>query len=189
MGVFLAADAPFTAVAGDKLPSAGEFVDGQAAIVGAALALCHAGVKLQVADLLIGKHGGLVAGVAAAVITANFAIVSVSIFIIVYSATLCVAFPGDQSRAESAHDTCDIRANGFTVRDFFKAAQNGIIVESTALNHDLFAQFRGVGHFDYLKQGVLDHRVGQPGGDVRNTGPFFLGLFHFGVHEHGTAGA
>ena len=36
-------------------------------------------------------------------------------------------------------------------------------------------------------QGVLDHRVGEAGGDIRNRSAFFLRLFYVGVHEYGTS--
>ena len=47
VGVLLTTDAAFTAVTGNILASAGEFIDGKAAVVGTALTFCHAGLKLQ----------------------------------------------------------------------------------------------------------------------------------------------
>src|SRR3712207_8901093 len=48
----------FTAVAGDELPAAGKTVDGQHAIVVAALASAHAGLIGQLQDVFHGQHCG-----------------------------------------------------------------------------------------------------------------------------------
>ncbi len=162
-GVFLASYAPFAPVAGDKLPSAGKFVHCQTAAVGTAPALGHAGLIPEGAELFIGEHGGLLA--------------------------FLPAVPGDEGGAESPHNAGNIRTHGLASGDFLKAAQDGVVVESTSLDHNISAQLRGVGDLDHLEQGVLDDRVGQPSGDVGHSSPFFLGLFYPGVHKHSTAGA
>ena len=51
------------------------------------------------------------------------------------------------------------------------------------------AQFGGVGNLNYLEQSVFDDRVGKAGGNIGYFRAFFLRLFHFGIHKHGTAGA
>ena len=47
------------------------------------------------------------------------------------------ALPGDQRRAESAHDARDIGPDGLTVRYLLKASKDGVIVEGAALDHDV----------------------------------------------------
>ena len=163
MGIFLPADAPLAAVAGNELTPSREFVDGETAAVDAAAALCHAGLILQAAELFVGEHAGLESGLE--------------------------ALPGDEGSAEGTHDARDIGADGLAVSDFLEAPQDGVIVEGAALHYDVFAQLRGVGHLDHLEQGIFDHGVGESRGDVRNPRALFLGLFHPGVHEYGAAGA
>ena len=114
MGILLTADTTFTAVAGDELTATGEFVDGQTTVVGTTLTFRHAGLELEIADLLIIQHCGHI--------------------------TVFVMFSGDQSRTESTHDTGDIRADCFTSGNLFETAKNGIVVESTALYHDIFTK-------------------------------------------------
>ena len=57
--VFLFAKALLTPVSADELAAAGEFVDGQTAVIGAAFAVCHGSRKFQCIDLLDGEHGRL----------------------------------------------------------------------------------------------------------------------------------
>ena len=47
-----------TAVSTDIFTAAGEFVDGQTAVVGTSAAVCHGGGVLEAVDLIDGKHGG-----------------------------------------------------------------------------------------------------------------------------------
>ena len=61
-----------------------------------------------------------------------------------------VALSGDESSAKSSHNTGNVRADGLTARDTLKAAQYCIIVKSSALNDDVFAQFSGIGYLYYL---------------------------------------
>ena len=163
MGVLLAADAPFAAVAGHELAAAGELVYRESAAVGAASALCHAGLVFQGAELFVGEHGGFVA--------------------------FLVALSGDEGSAEGAHDACNIGADGLAACDLFKAPQHRVVIEGAALHHDLAAQLGGVGNLDDLEEGVFDHGIGQPRRDVGDAGPLLLGLLHSGIHEHGAAGA
>ncbi len=163
MGVFLAADAALTAIAGYKLASAGKSVNGKPAAVIAALALCHGSIILEGAELFVGKHLSLIA--------------------------LLKTFSGNKRSAESSHDACNIRADGLAVSDFLKASEYGIIIEGTALYHNVSAKLGGIGYFDYLEQCIFDHGISQSGGDVGDTCAFLLGLFHSGIHEYGTAGA
>ena len=161
VGILLLADAPLTAVAADILAAAGKTVDGQTAVIGTALAVGHPGGILQGVDLFNGQHGGL------------FALTALS---------------GNKSRAESAHDACDVGTDGLAVGDPLKASEHRVVVESTALDHDVVAQLRGIGHLDDLVQSVLDDGIGQTGGDIRHSGPFLLSLLYLGIHKYGAAG-
>ena len=162
MGILLTADTTFTAVAGDELTAAGEFVDGQTTVVGTTLTFRHAGLELQVAYLLIIQHGGHI--------------------------TVLVMLSGDQCRTESTHDTGDVGTDGLAVGNFLKAAQNGIVVEGTALYYDIFTKLRSIGDFDHLKQSILDNGVSKSCGDVGYGSAFLLCLLYLGVHEYGTTG-
>ncbi len=99
-----------------------------------------------------------------------------------------IPLPGNQCRTEGAHDSGDVRADGFTVRDFFKTAQDGIVVEGTALDHDMLSEFGGIRHFNNLEQGVFNDRIGKSRRDIRYFRTFFLRLLYFGIHEYGAAG-
>ena len=78
------------------------------------------------------------------------------------------AFSRDESGSKCTHDTGNVRADGLAACDFLKASQNSIIVEGTALNHNVFAQVGCAGDLDDLKQRVLDDGVSKTGGDIRN---------------------
>ena len=132
-------------------------------MVGTAVTLGHGGGKFQVIDLVNGEHGGLHA--------------------------VLIPFPGDQSRAEGAHDTGNVGTNRLAVRDFLKASKNRVIVEGAALYHDIFTESGGVGYLDNLEQCVLDNRVSQTCGDIGHLGALFLGLLYLGIHKHSTAGS
>ena len=162
-GILRFSQSPFAAVAGDVLAAAGKPVDGEPAVIGAAPALCHAGLKFQGIDLIDGQHGGLIAR--------------------------GIVVPGDQGRAESAHDAGDVRADRLAAGDLFKASQDRVVVEGAALHHDLASQLGGVGHLDDLEQRVLDDGIGKAGGNVGNLGPFLLRLLHLGIHENRAAGS
>ena len=62
--------------------------------------------------------------------------------------------------------------------DLLEAAQHGIVIEGTALNHNTLAEIAGIGDLDYLEQRILDDGVGQSGGNIGNLGAFLLSLFN-----------
>ena len=157
----LRALALLAAVAGDVAAAIGELVHGQHAVVGAAAAVDGGGGVGQVQDVVQGQHGGLLAG---------------------------IALPGDEGRAEGAHDAGNIGAGGFHPGDLFEGPQDGLVVEGAALDHNVAAQVGGVGQFNDLVEGVLDDGVGQARGNVADLGALLLGLLDIGVHEHGAAG-
>ena len=101
--------------------------------------------------------------------------------------TVHVALTGDQCRAEGTHDTCDIRADGIAAGDPLEASEDCVIVEGSSLHNDVLSEVTGGSDLDDLKQGVLDHRVGEAGGDIRNGSALFLCLLYVGVHEYGTS--
>ena len=112
--ILLFANATFAPVARDILTASGELIDGQTAVVGTAFAVGHSGFIFQSVDLFNREHSGCF--------------------------SLLVSFSGNQSSAESAHDPGDIRTDGVAVRDLFKAAQYGVVVESTALDYNVFSK-------------------------------------------------
>ena len=160
--VLLFSDAALAAVAADILPAAAETVDGQTAAVGTALAVGHTGGIFQRIDLVDGEHGR--------------------------GFSLLIPLPGDQSRPEGAHDAGNVRTDGLAFRDPLKAPQHRIIVEGTALDHDMPAKFGSVGNLDDLVEGILDDRIGKAGRNVGDGGAFLLGLLYLGIHEYRTAG-
>ncbi len=115
----------FTAVAGDILTPACKFVDGQAAVIGTAPAFCHAGFKLKGIYFFKREHGGCKA--------------------------FTVALSGNQGGAEGSHNTGNIRTDGLAARNFFKASENGVVVEGSALDHNVFSEGGDVSHLDYFK--------------------------------------
>ena len=94
--IFGFAETALTAVSGYVLSAAREFVDGQSAAVGTATAFCHTGFKLQGADFVKGKHGGFVA--------------------------FFIAVSCNEGSTESTHDTGNIRTDGITAGNLFKAS-------------------------------------------------------------------
>ena len=87
-----------------------------------------------------------------------------------------IALTGDKSSSEGTHDTCDIRADGIAAGDPLEASEDCVIVEGSALYNDVLSEVAGGSDLDDLKQGVLDHRVGEAGGDIRNGSALFLRL-------------
>ena len=96
---------------------------------------------------------------------------------------------GNQCRAKGAHNPGNIRADGFTVGDFFKTPKDRIVVEGAALDYDMTAQFRSIRDLDDFKQGVFDDGIGKSCRNIGDRSSFFLGLFDLGVHKHRTPGA
>ena len=66
------------------------------------------------------------------------------------------ALSGNEGCSESTHNPGNIGTNGLAVRDFLKASQNGVVVESSPLDHNVCSQFCGVRYFDDFVQGVLN---------------------------------
>ena len=159
--VLLLADTALAAVAADVLASAGETVDGQTAVVGTSLAVCHGGGVLERVDLLDRKHRRLLVRV--------------------------IALARDQSRSERAHDAGDVRTDRLAVRNLLKAAQNRVVIESSALHNDVASQLRGVGYLNNLVKRVLDNGVRKAGGDIRDSRALLLRLLYFGIHKYRTA--
>ena len=159
--VFLFADSPLAAVAADKLAAAGEFVDGQTAVVGTSAAVGHGGGIFQGVDLVDREHGSLF--------------------------SLFIPFSGDKRGAERSHDAGDIRTDGVAVRDLLKAPENRVVIEGSALYHDMPAKLGGVGNLDHLIERVLYYRIGKSGGDVGYFRALLLGLLYFGIHKYGAS--
>ena len=165
------AETPFTAVAGNEASAGTELVDGQDTVVAAALAAGHAGAVLQGNDLVQGQHAAL-----------GLSLIQVCL-------RHMIAFPGNESGAEGAHDAGDIRPHHIPIHQQLEGPQHRIIIEGTALDHDMLAQLLGVRDLDDLEQGILDDGVGEACGNVGDAGTLLLRLLHVGIHENGTAGA
>ena len=142
--------------------AAGEAVDGEHTVIGAAAATGGGGFVGKLQNVRKGQHGRLLAG---------------------------VPIPGNEGCAEGTHDTGDIRADGLHPGDFLKGTEHCLVVEGTALDHNVPSQVPGVRQLDDLIQGVLDDGVGKSGGNVRNGCSLLLGLLHIGVHKHRTPGS
>lgn len=92
--VFLLSNAALAAVAGNILTAAGKFVNGKATVVGTALAFSHAGFKLQIYNVIKGKHGSFVA--------------------------FRKPLPGNKGGAKGAHDACNVRTDRLASGNFSK---------------------------------------------------------------------
>ena len=86
-----------TAVTAYKLTSAGEFVDGKTTVVGTSVTVGHRCCVFQLIDLFNGEHGS---------------------FTVLRMITLFC----DQGSTESAHDSCNVRADGLTACNTFKTS-------------------------------------------------------------------
>ncbi len=161
--IFLLPDPAFAAVSGNELPAAGKAVNGKQTVIGTALAAGHRGLIVQGIDLFDGKHGA-----------GCFPVIIV---------------PGDQGSAKGTHDTGDIRTDGLSTGNQFKAAQDSIIVEGSALNHDTLPKVFGIGQFNDLQQCILNDRIGKAGRYVGDVSPFLLGLLYLGIHKYGATGS
>ena len=98
-------------------------------------------------------------------------------------------FSCDESRAECAHDSGDVRSHARTAGDALKAPQHRVVVEGAALHDDIFSELARVGELDNLKQCVFDNGVGETGGNIRDGGALLLCLLYFGIHKHRAARA
>ena len=128
-------------------------VNGQTAGIGTSAAFCHSRGVLHGFDIINGKHGS--------------------------AFTVRISFSGDQSSSKSAHNTGNIRTDCLAVRNFFKTSQNGIIIESTALNDNMISKFLRAGYFNYFKKRVFDNGVSQAGRNIRYRSTLFLSLLYF----------
>ena len=162
--LFLAiqAEAALTAVSGDEAAAAAELVDREHALVVAALTAGHSGLILQRNDLVERQHG---------------------------SCLVLPALPRNQRRAEGTHDACDVGTHALTLRRALKGAEHGVVIEGTALHHDVLAEARGIGNLNDLKERVLDDRVRKTRRDISDGCALLLRLFYVGVHEDRAAGA
>ena len=146
-------------VAGDVFLPAAEAVDGQPAVVGAALAGGGLGGVDEAPQPLRRDDGTL------------------------------LQIHGVQRRAVGPHEPGDGGANHVLSKLQLKGSQDGVVVEGAPLDHDVLPQLVGGARPDDLVDGVFHHRDGQPRGDVLHGGAVLLGLLHRGVHEHGAPAA
>ena len=101
----------------------------------------------------------------------------------------CIKIKNQTVDSVQLNEACSSGCDGFTAGYFFKAAQHCVIIEGSALDYNMFPQVFGVGHLDYLKQGILDDRISKAGRDIGYFGAFFLGLLYLGIHKYRAARA
>ncbi len=159
--VLFFADTALTTVAGYKLATAGETVNGQKTGVGTALTACHGGFKLEFADILWREQSG-------------------------HNALVMLAC--NQGSTEGAHDAGNVRTDSLAAADSLKAAKNGIVIEGAALNNDVFAEILRVGNLDNFIKRIFDNGISKTGGNIGNGSAFLLSLFNLGIHKYGTTG-
>ena len=56
----------------------------------------------------------------------------------------------DEAHAEGPHESGDGRPDDLTAEELFKGPQHGVVVEGTALDDDVFAQFFRVFYLYYF---------------------------------------
>ena len=161
----LAGDGLVAAVAGNELAAIGEGVDGELAVVAAAAALDADDFLVEVLQLFLAHHGG--GGLAVLVALAQT----------------------EEGRTVSAHQTGDVGADDLDAHLLLEGAEDGLIVERTALHDDLPAQLFGAGRTDDLVQCVLDDADGQARRDILDGRAVLLGLLDRAVHKDGAAAA
>ena len=127
--VLLLAQTLFTAVSGDVLSVVGEFVYSQKTVVCTALTACELCGVGELVYLVDCEHCCLVISL--------------------------MALACDECGTKGTHDTCDIRPCGMYTCYFFKASKNGIIVECTALDYDIFTEVACIRQFDNLEKCIL----------------------------------
>ena len=99
------------------------------------------------------------------------------------------AVMGQQSRAKSTHQPCNIRPDHFFAGQLFHRAQNSVAVEGAALYDDSIAQFASIAQTnDFIKR-VFDDRNSQSGSNIADCRAVLLRLLYFGVHKYRTAHA
>ena len=178
-------EATLTAVTGDEVPAGTELVDGQDAVVVAALAACHAGRILEVDNVVDRKHAGLHASVSG---ERNILFLTrlhrTKMFVLQLITLAC-----DQCCAEGTHDAGDIRTGDMGVEEVLEGAEDGIVIEGTTLHDDVLSEILRIRNLDDLIECVLDDGVGEAGRDIADACPLLLRLLDVRVHEYRTAGA
>ncbi len=96
---------------------------------------------------------------------------------------------GQQSGAERPHEAGNVKPQYRPAQAQLQRAQQSVIVKGSALRHDMLPEFIGIGDLDDLVQGIFDHRIGEPGGDVAYGSSLLLRLLDARVHEHCAARA
>ena len=102
---------------------------------------------------------------------------------------LVIGRAADEAHAEGAHEAGNGRTDDLAAQELFESPQDGVVVESAALDDDVLAELGRVFDLDDFIQGILDDRVREACRDVGQCSPFFLGLLDFGVHEDRAARA
>ena len=98
-----------------------------------------------------------------------------------------VSRAADEAHAESSHEAGNGRADDLAAQELFESPQDGVVVESAALDDDVLAELGRVFDLDDFIQGILDDRVREACRDVGQRSPFFLSLLDFRVHKYCTS--
>ena len=96
--------------------------------------------------------------------------------------------PGKQGTAVGSHDFRDVAPVDSGAGQQFEGPDHRIILHGASLEDDVVPQVMGVLELQHLVQAVLDHGIGQTGGNVPDGDPFPEALFYLGVHEHRAPG-
>ena len=161
--VLLFTNSSLTAVPADKLTAAGKFIDRQTTVVCTSMAVCHRGGIFQLINLVDREHRCLF--------------------------SCLITLSCDQSRTEGSHDSGDIRTDCFTAGNLFEASKYRVIIEGTALHHNMSAKLCRIRHLDNLVKSILDNRIGKTRRDIRYLRSLLLCLLYLGVHKYSTAGS
>ena len=160
--ILLLTNTALTAVTAYELTPASEFVDGKTTVIGTSVAVGHGGGIFQLVDLVNGKHGG-------------------------FTAFCVVALLGNEGSTESSHNTGNVRTNRLTACYTLKASKYTVVVEGSALYHNMTSQLFGIGNLDNLVKRILNNRVCKTCGNISYGCAFLLGLLYLGVHKYGTS--
>ena len=94
---------------------------------------------------------------------------------------------GDKGGTIGSHKAGHVRAEHVDARNFFKGAQDGVVVKGSALDDNLCSDVAGAAQFYYFEQRVLDYRIRKACGNVGDRGSFLLRLLYAAVHKDGAA--
>ena len=69
-------------------------------------------------------------------------------------------------------------AYGMAAGNVFEASEYCVIIESSTLYYDVFAQCGSIGNLYYLKEGIFNNGIGKSCGDISHGCAFLLRLLY-----------